>query len=191
ATHDSPFLTAAIRFSTVTLIIAITWAAIRIVAVTEDIIRGRRLDLADNLQARRIQTQVTVLSRTFSTILVVVGIAVALMTFPQVRQIGASMLASAGIAGIIAGIAARPIAENLLAGIQIAFTEPIRLDDIVVIEGQWGRIEEITPAFIVVRVWDERRLVVPLAYFITKPVENWSRTSQSILAAAFIYVDYS
>jgi small-conductance mechanosensitive channel len=192
STVDSNVIQMISRCVTVTLILAATWAAVRTTHVIEAFLRGRRrIDIADNLEARRLHTQVAVLARTVAVIVWVVGLAIALMTFPQVRQVGASLLASAGIAGLVVGIAARPIAENLLAGIQIAFTEPIRLDDVVVIEGQWGRIEEITPTYVVVKIWDERRLVVPLSYFISKPIENWTRSTSAILGTVFLYTDYT
>jgi small-conductance mechanosensitive channel len=195
ATLASPLLTAASRFNTLSLILTITWAAVRALGFLEDLIRGRRRlidnEFDNNIEARRLHTQVTVLARTAAILLWIVGLAIALMTFPQVRQVGTSLLASAGILGIITGIAARPIAENLLAGIQIAFTEPIRLDDVVVIENQQGTIEEITPTYIVMKCWDDRRLIVPLAYFITRPIENWTRTSAKILASATLSAKYN
>lgn len=191
-TVDSNVVRMVNRCVTVLLILAVTWGLVRAIHVIETFIRGRRrVDVADNLEARRLHTQVSVLARIMAVLVWLVGLAVALMTFPQVRQVGASLLASAGIAGLVLGIAARPIAENLLAGIQLAFTEPIRLDDVVVIEGQWGRIEEITPTYVVVKIWDDRRLVVPLSYFITQPIENWTRTSSALLGTVFLYTDYT
>jgi hypothetical protein len=120
----------------------------------------------------------------------VIGFALALLTFPEVRSVGAGLLASAGVVGIVAGIAAKPIFGNLLAGLQIALTQPIRLDDVVIVEGEWGRIEEIGRTFVVVAIWDQRRLVVPLQYFIEKPFQNWTRTSANLLGTAFLWVDY-
>ena len=113
------------------------------------------------------------------------------MTFPGARQFGASLLASAGLAGLAVGFAARPVLANLIAGIQIAITQPIRLDDVVIVENEWGRIEEITGTYVVVRIWDDRRLVVPLQYFIEKPFQNWSRRNSSIIGSVFLWVDYS
>lgn len=192
AAFESRLLTAARQITVVALIATLTWAVIRVLKVVEDVILVRHpVDVADNLAARRVHTQVKVLSRTAATVVGILGLAAALMTFPQVRQVGASLLASAGIAGIIAGVAARPVLENLLAGVQLAFTEPIRLDDVVVVEGEWGRIEEITPTYVVVKIWDERRLIVPLSYFITHPIVNWTRQSAQLLGTAFIYVDYT
>jgi small-conductance mechanosensitive channel len=113
------------------------------------------------------------------------------MSFPSIRQIGASLLASAGLAGLVIGLAARPVIANLLAGIQLALSGPMRLDDVVIIEGEWGRIEEITTTYIVVRIWDLRRLVVPLSYFIEKPFQNWTRSSSDLLGTVFLYTDYT
>lgn len=181
-----------VRVATVALIMSLTWAAIRGVSVLEDFITARhRLDVPDNYQARRVTTQVTVLGRMLIVVMLIVGIAASLMTFPQVRQVGASLLASAGIIGLVTGMAARPIVENLLAGIQIAFTEPIQLDDVVVIQKEWGRIEEVTPTYIVVRIWDDRRLVVPLSYFITNPIENWTRRTANVLGTVTVHADYT
>jgi small-conductance mechanosensitive channel len=113
-----------------------------------------------------------------------------LMTFPAARQFGASLLASAGLAGLAVGFAAKPVLGNLIAGLQIAFTQPIRLDDVVIVEGEWGRIEEITGTYVVVKIWDDRRLVVPLQYFIETPFQNWTRNSSSIIGSVFFWVDY-
>lgn len=141
-------------------------------------------------RARRIHTQAQLLARIVAFLVAVVGIAAALMTFPGVRQIGASMLASAGVAGIVIGFAARPVLSNLLAGVQIALTQPIRLRDSVVVEGEWGWIEEIRATYVVVRIWDRRRLVLPLQWFIDHPFENWTRTSSNLIGVVSLWVDY-
>jgi small-conductance mechanosensitive channel len=173
------------------LIGAITWLSVRsAAAIGEAIIQAHPLDTADNLQARRIHTQARVLARSVMVVIVIVGIGGALMTFPNVRQIGASLLASAGVAGLVAGIAARPVLGNLIAGLQIALSQPIRLDDVVVIQGEWGRIEEITGTYVSVRLWDQRRLIVPLQWFIENPFSNWTRSSAQIIGTVFLYVDY-
>ncbi|MXN75526.1 mechanosensitive ion channel [Burkholderia sp. 4701] len=172
-------------------IVALTWLLVRLVAaVGEAIIDAHPMDAADNLQARRIHTQARVLSRTVMVLIVIIGTGAALMTFPNVRQVGASLLASAGVAGLVAGIAARPVLGNLIAGLQIALTQPIRLDDVVVIQGEWGRIEEITGTYVSVRLWDQRRLVVPLQWFIENPFANWTRNSSEIIGTVFLSVDY-
>ncbi|CAB3750706.1 mechanosensitive ion channel family protein [Paraburkholderia humisilvae] len=173
------------------LIAAITWLSVRTAAaIGEAIIAAHPLDTADNLHARRIHTQARVLARSVMVVIVIVGIGAALMTFPNVRQIGASLLASAGVAGLVAGIAARPVLGNLIAGLQIALSQPIRLDDVVVIQGEWGRIEEITGTYVSVRLWDQRRLIVPLQWFIENPFQNWTRSNAQIIGSVFMFVDY-
>jgi small-conductance mechanosensitive channel len=148
------------------------------------------IDADDNLSARRIHTQARVLSRTLMMLVVILGVAGALLTIPGMRQVGAGLLASAGLAGLIAGFAAQPILGNLIAGLQIALSQPIRLDDVVIVDGEWGRIEEITGTYIVVAIWDERRLVVPLRWFIENPFQNWTRSSAQLLAAVTLWLDY-
>ena len=176
---------------TVAAIGAGTLLAIGLAAAIEDAVVLRYpFDVANNLQARRIQTQTRVLARTLASVLGVVGFSLALLTFPQVRTVGAGLLASAGVVGLAIGIAAKPVLGNLLAGLQIALTQPIRLDDVVIVEGEWGRIEEIGRAFVVVALWDQRRLVVPLQYFIEKPFQNWTRNSSEILGTVTLWVDY-
>ena len=174
------------------LIGAVTWLLVSMLGVVEDVVALRyRVETQDNLQSRRIKTQVHVLRRIAAIVLMVIGFAVMLMTFPTVWNIGAGLFASAGAAGIVVGMAAKPTVSSLLAGIQIALTEPIRLDDVVIVEGEWGRIEEILATYVVVRIWDQRRLVVPLTYFIERPFQNWTRSSAEILGTVFLYVDYS
>lgn len=173
------------------LIGAAAWFAIAAVMVSQDSILARhRMDVADNLQARKIHTQVRVLSKSLAIVIGIAGAAAALMTIPAVKQVGASLLASAGIAGIAVGLAARPVISNLIAGIQLAFTEPVRIDDVLVVNGEFGRVEEITPTYIVLKIWDERRMIVPLSYFIEQPFENWTRNSTSLLGSVFPWVDY-
>lgn len=169
----------------------VTWLAVRAVgAVERRILRRHPTEIADNLAARRVQTQARVIGGVIKGAIVLVGVAVMLMTFPAIRQIGATLLASAGIIGLVAGIAARPVFGNLIAGLQIAITQPIRLDDVVIVEGEWGRVEEITSAFVVVRIWDERRLIVPLQWFIEHPFQNWTHTSAQLLGAALLWLDF-
>jgi small-conductance mechanosensitive channel len=159
-------------------------------AIARFIRSGHDVAAADNLEARRVYTQVGVLERTAAVLIVVLGAGFALLTFPAVREIGTGLLASAGVVGLIAGLAARPLLENLIAGIQLALTQPIRIDDVVIIHGEWGRIEEITTTYVVVRIWDERRLVVPFSDFLHEAFENWTRTSAEILGTVFLFVDY-
>lgn len=170
----------------------LTWLGLRCVkAVATTMTIKHPLDIEDNLAARRIQTQVRVLVQCLNVLVLIFGIALILMTFPAVRQIGTSLLASAGLAGLAAGFAAKPVLGNLIAGLQIAISQPIRIDDVVIVEGEWGRIEEITGTYVVVKIWDERRMVVPLQYFIEKPFQNWTRSTSSIIGSVFLWVDYS
>jgi len=173
------------------VLLSATWLAVRAVAAVEArIIREHPVDLEDNLAARRVQTQARVIARVVQGVVILVGVALALMTFPAIRQVGATLLASAGIIGLVAGIAAKPVFGNLIAGLQIALAQPIRLDDVVIVEGEWGRIEEITSTYVVVRIWDERRLVVPLQWFIEHPFENWTRTGAELLGTVFLWLDH-
>lgn len=174
------------------LIAAVAWLVILASEVTSDVIASRyRTDIADNLLARKVQTQIRVLHRIVSLIVVIIALAVMLMTFPDIRQIGTSLLASAGLVGLVVGVAMRPTLASLIAGMQIALTQPIRIDDVVVIDDEWGRIEEIETTYVVVRIWDLRRLVLPLSYFIEKPFQNWTRTSSDLLAYVVFWTDYT
>ncbi len=155
------------------------------------VLKPHRIDVADNLQARAIHTQVIVLKKVAVTIIGVFTLASMLMVFDSVRQFGASILASAGIAGIVVGFAAQRSIATLLAGFQIALTQPIRVDDVVIVENEWGRIEDITLTYVVMRIWDRRALVVPITYFIEKPFQNWTRTSADILGTVVLYLDYA
>ncbi|HET7811750.1 MAG TPA: mechanosensitive ion channel domain-containing protein [Steroidobacteraceae bacterium] len=159
-------------------------------AIAEMILKRHRLDVADNREARGVYTQVMVLKKIAVGVIAVFAIASMLMVFQSVRQFGTAMIASAGVAGIVIGFAAQKSLATLLAGFQIAMTQPIRIDDVVIVEGEWGRIEEITLTYVVVRIWDLRRLVVPITYFIEKPFQNWTRISADILGSVFIQVDY-
>ena len=171
---------------------ALGWFSIKIVHLIREFILIRYdIGAKDNLNARRIYTQVRVIAHIITAIIVVLTISLIMMTYPKFRQIGVSLLASAGIAGIILGFAAQKTLGNLVAGIQIALAQPIRLDDVVIVEGEWGWIEEITLTYVVVRIWDLRRLVVPISYFIEKPFQNWTRVSADILGSVFIYTDYT
>jgi small-conductance mechanosensitive channel len=171
---------------------AFTWLAVALVDAATVVVMNRYdVASADNLEARRVHTQALVLERTIAGVIVLFGLAAALMTFPRIREIGASLLVSAGVAGLAIGLAARPVLENLIAGLQLAFTQPIRVDDVVIVEGEWGRVEEITATYVVVRIWDERRLIVPFSRFISQPFQNWTRRSAAILGTIFIYADYT
>lgn len=152
----------------------------------------RRFNMAaeDNLLARKHVTQARILQRVSALLIGIVTLGLALLTIAEVRQWGMSLLASAGVVGIIAGFALQPLLTNMIAGIQIATDQPIRLDDAVIVEGEWGVIEEITSTYVVVKLWDWRRMILPLTYFITKPFQNWTRETSSLIGTAFLYVDY-
>jgi small-conductance mechanosensitive channel len=189
----SPALADIVRNGTSLLLIA-TVAFVLVESVNAGaafILNQRRLDIADNLQARSIYTQVVVLKKVVLTIIGIFTLASMLMVFESVRQFGTSILASAGIAGIVIGFAAQRSIATLLAGFQIALTQPIRVDDVVIVENEWGRIEDITLTYVVVRIWDLRRLIVPISHFIEQPFQNWTRSSAAILGTVFLYVDYT
>ena len=149
------------------------------------------VNAADNLQARKLYTQVHVLGKSLYFIIALFAVASMLMLFEEVRRLGASLLASAGVVGVILGFAAQKTISNLLAGFQLAMTQPIRLDDVVIAEGEWGRIEEITLTYVIVHIWDDRRLVLPLSYFIEKPFQNWTRANSRLLGSVFVWTDYT
>ena len=159
-------------------------------AMQTALLSRQRLDLPDNLSARRIYTQVSVIRKIIITAVVIIATGSVLMLFDPVRQFGTSILASAGIAGIVIGFAAQRTLGNVLAGIQIALTQPLLLDDIVVVEGEFGQIEEITLTYVTVRTWDLRRMILPITYFVEKPFQNWSRVSTDLLGAVVLYLDY-
>ncbi|UFH50835.1 mechanosensitive ion channel family protein [Pseudomonas sp. KNUC1026] len=190
---DDLYLIKSVRHTNGLLVVAaFIWLALRCVrAVAETVALRNPLEVEDNLAARRIQTQVRVLVRCLNVVVILFGTGLMLMSFPAVKQIGTSLLASAGLAGLAAGFAAKPVLGNLIAGLQIAISQPIRLDDVVIVEGEWGRIEEITGSYVVVKIWDERRLVVPLTYFIEKPFQNWTRSASMLIGSVFLWVDYS
>ncbi len=179
-------------FFKLAIIFIISWFLIRSINLSREVIL-RRYDISekDNLKARKIFTQFRVLENIIIFIVILVAIAIALMSFDGIRSIGVSLFASAGVAGIIIGFAAQKVIASVLAGFQIALTQPIRIDDVVIVENEWGWIEEITLTYVVVRIWDKRRLIVPSTYFIEKPFQNWTRVSSDILGTVFIYTDYT
>ena len=154
-------------------------------------VQGLDLKASDNLMARKAATQMRIFRQAVNVLLAVLPIAFALMSFEAVRQVGVSLFASAGVAGIVAGLAARPMLENLIAGVQLALTQPLRVDDAVVINNEWGWVEEINSTYIVVRLWDWRRQVVPLSYLFQNPFTNWTRSSASLIGSVFVYADYT
>jgi small-conductance mechanosensitive channel len=173
------------------IIIGLSWLLNRLFNVIKILILSRyEIAAKDNLEARRMSTQLDVIQRIVTFIIILIAISSILMTFDKVRQIGVSILASAGIAGIIIGFAAQRSLATLIAGIQIAIAQPIRIDDVVIVENEWGWIEEITLTYVVVRIWDQRRLIVPITYFIEQPFQNWTRKTAELLGTVFIYADY-
>ena len=192
APDDLPAVDRVQHANGVLLIAVFTWlciAAIR--GVAEGVIASHPFESgADNLRARRINTQTKVIARTVMVLTLLAGAAMILMTFPGARQIGASLLASAGVAGLVVGIAARPLFSNLIAGLQIAIAQPLRIDDVLIVKGEWGRVEEITGTYVVLRIWDQRRLIIPLQWFIENPFENWTRSSAEIIGTVFLRVDF-
>src|ERR1044071_9421759 len=173
------------------LIVAFSFLIIRGVNAAQVALMSRhRLDVPDNVSARRIYTQVSVIRKISVSTVVIIAIGSILMMFDPVRQFGTSILASAGIAGIVIGFAAQKTLGNVLAGIQIALTQPLLIDDIVVVEGEFGQIEEITLTYVTVRTWDLRRMILPITYFVEKPFQNWSRVSTDLLCAIVLYLDY-
>jgi len=174
------------------MIISITWLLLGVINFLRDLFLGRyKLDVKDNLQARRMHTLINLFRKVIVVVILIIAVAAVLMQFESFRRIGTGILASAGLAGIILGLAAQKTLANLLAGFQIAITQPIRIDDVVIVEGEFGWIEEISLTYVVVRIWDLRRLVLPISYFIEKPFQNWTRKSADILGSVYLYVDYS
>jgi small-conductance mechanosensitive channel len=176
----------------IAVILTIVWIIVNVLdVVSSTVIERFDITATDNRDARRALTQVSLIHRVISITLISIGILVSLTTLPAVRTFGATVLASAGILGIIAGIAGQSTLGNMIAGIQIAFSGALRIGDVVVVQAQWGTIETITLTYVVVKIWDERRLVMPVSYFVNTPFENWTRDSSRILGTVLIYVDYS
>lgn len=179
------------QFIEILWIIIITILLIRLTVVGRLVLlKQYQIDSSDNLKARKVYTQIKVFERITYVTIVVLAIGLSLMTFDSIRKVGLSILTSAGIAGIIIGLAAQKLIGNILAGLQIAITQPIRIDDVVIVENEWGWIEEITLTYTVVRIWDKRRLVLPSTYWIEKPFQNWTRQNSDILGTVFLYLDY-
>jgi len=180
-----------IHANNIILILSVGWILIKFVKLGSYLL-NKKLDIksSDNLNARKRLTQLTVFQNIADTVIVIVTVSVILMTFDGARVVGKSLITSAGIAGNIIGFAAQKSIGMFLAGVQIAITQPIRLDDVVIVEGEWGRIEEITLTYVAVRIWDERRLMLPVNYFLEKPFQNWTRASANIMGTVFFYVGY-
>ncbi|HUD49637.1 MAG TPA: mechanosensitive ion channel domain-containing protein [Candidatus Baltobacteraceae bacterium] len=178
--------------TSILLIVAVALILVEAVGLGEKIVLMKfDVGVADNLHARKVRTQLQVISKTLYILVGIFSVASILMLFEEVRHLGTSILASAGVVGVVLGFAAQKTIANLFAGFQIALAQPIRLDDVVVVAGEWGRIEEITLTYVVIHIWDDRRLIVPLSDFIEKSFENWTRTSAGLLGSVLLWVDYS
>jgi small-conductance mechanosensitive channel len=176
---------------TVLFIAATAWIIIGIVRAGEDmLLRHHDLGSQDNLRARKMYTQMMVFGRLASIAIGILAFSLILLNFEQFRRIGTGLLASVGVAGIIVGLAAQRTVGTLLAGIQLVIAQPIRIDDVLVVEGEWGRVEEISFTYVVVRIWDSRRLILPTTYFLEKPFQNWTRVSADLLGTVYLYLDY-
>ena len=191
APRDFPLIAEVRHANVLLLLVSLTWLGLRVVrGTTRGLIASYPLAAVDNLNARRVHTQAKVLANTLVIGILVTGLAAMLMTFPEARQFGASLLASAGVVGIIVGMAARPVLGNLVAGLQIALGQPLRIDDVLIVQGEWGRVEEITGTYVVLCIWDQRRLIIPLQWFIENPFQNWSRRNPELIGTVFVWVDY-
>lgn len=176
---------------TILVIIASAWVLAAFVSFATDLTLGHhRIDIRDNRVARRIRTQALVVRRLAIVLIAVIAVGAVLLTFPAVRTFGASILASAGIASIVAGLAAQSVLANIFAGLQLVFSEALRIDDVVVVEGEWGRVGEITLSYVVLHLWDDRRLVLPCTYFTTQPFQNWTRRGSELLGSVELDVDW-
>lgn len=189
---DKRWLVSFDKMLEIMLTILIALILIRIIKVFEDYFYYKYdLNKIDNLKERKVRTQLQFIRKFTVSLIVVITAAIVLLSFESMRKIGAGLLTGVGIGGIIIGFAAQKSLGNLLAGFQIAFTQPIRIDDVVIVEGEWGRIEEITLTYVVVSIWDQRRLILPITYFIEKPFQNWTRVSAQLLGTVFLYLDYT
>ncbi|MBB6273520.1 small-conductance mechanosensitive channel [Pedobacter cryoconitis] len=180
------------RIIEIGLTITFALILIRIIKVLEDYFYHKYdLNKEDNLKERKIRTQLQFIRKFIVSLIIVVTVAIILLSFESMRKIGTGLLTGVGIGGIIIGFAAQKSLGNLLAGFQIAFTQPIRIDDVLIVEGEWGRVEEITLTYVVINIWDQRRLILPITYFIEKPFQNWTRVSAQLLGTVFLYLDYT
>jgi small-conductance mechanosensitive channel len=173
------------------LIAASAWLVVKILFVAEDaLFLLLRIDVPDNRRARRLRTQIAIVRRLTAATVTVLALAAMFVTFTPLRTLGTSLLASAGVAGVIVGLAAQTTLTNVFAGLQLVFTDTLRYDDIVVVEGEWGRVEELTLTYVVIHLWDERRLVLPTTYFTKTPFQNWTRTEARVLGSVVLHLDY-
>ncbi len=179
-------------FLEITIIASITIIFLRFIYFIQDVLFLKfNLDKEDNIRERQVVTQITFIRKIIFLVIILLAVSLILLQFEAFKKYGATLLTSAGVAGIIIGFAAQKTIGNLLAGFQIAFTQPIKIDDAVVVEGEWGWIEEINITYVVIKIWDMRRLVVPITYFTEKPFQNWTRNSADIMGSVFLYTDYS
>ncbi|RJS92951.1 mechanosensitive ion channel family protein [Salinisphaera sp. Q1T1-3] len=191
-TQNLPWIAVIRHVTSLCLILALTWAALRATRAIGDIIVGLNPAVeGKHHSARKLETQARFISRGLAVLIAIIGLAAALMTFPSIQQLGTSLLASAGIGGLILGFAARPVIGNLLAGLQIALSQPFRIEDVLKVEGNWCWVEDITSTYVVLRAWDMRRLIVPLQWFVENPFENWTRQTANLFGEVFIWVDYA
>lgn len=175
-----------------TVVALLTWTGVKGLYILEDSVeRNYEIHKADNLQARKVTTQIYYLRRIGVVVVVLIGLSVILSSFEPIQQLGTTLLASAGVAGIIIGVGAQKTVGSVVAGLQVAFTQPIRLDDVLIVENEWGRVEEITLTYVVVRIWDLRRLVLPITYFTERAFQNWTRMTADLLGTVYLYVDYT
>jgi small-conductance mechanosensitive channel len=180
------------HINTILIICGFTWCLLVLIKIGKiTLLKQYDISKEDNLKARKVYTQINVLEKVANFIIIVLGIGLILISFESIRQIGVGLFASAGVAGIIIGFSAQKAIGTLIAGVQIAITQPFRLEDAVVVEGEWGWIEEINLNYVVVRIWDQRRLVLPSTYFLEKPFQNWTRSSSDIIGSVFIHTDYT
>ena len=174
------------------LIIGFSWLIIVLIrGLLRNILKRYDINEEDNLASRKLHTQVSLLERVVVFVIILIAVGLILLSFESIRDVGIGIFASAGVAGIIIGLSAQKVVGTLLAGIQIAITQPFRIEDAVVVENEWGWIEEINLTYVVVRLWDKRRLVLPSTYFLEKPFQNWTRNNADIVGTVFLYIDYS
>ena len=174
------------------LLTCISWFLIEILGVLKKRLLSKfDISKEDNLKSRKLHTQINLLEKVIVLVIIIITIGLMLISIESIKEIGIGIFASAGVIGIVVGLSAQKIIGTLLAGVQIAITQPLRIDDAVVVENEWGWIEEINLTFIVIRLWDKRRLVLPSTYFLEKPFQNWTRTNADIIGAVYIYTDYT
>ncbi|MDX2443551.1 MAG: mechanosensitive ion channel [Bacteroidales bacterium] len=190
--HADGLLSLLYNQSQILVIIGISWVLIVLIRTLKTAFLKRfDISIEDNLASRKVYTQINILEKVLIFIIILFALGMVLLSFESIKKIGIGLFASAGLAGIIIGLSAQKVVGSLLAGIQIAITQPFRIDDAVLVENEWGWIEEINLTYVVVRIWDKRRLVLPTTYFLEKPFQNWTRTSADIIGSVFLYVDYT